>query len=251
MDLAGKAAIVTGASSGIGAACARALARRGCRVSLLARREDRLRAVADEIAAGDGEGAALPIRCDLRDEAAIAAALETSHAHWGRTDVLVNNAGLGRSAPLHGGDSAEWRAMWEVNVHALCVATREALALFSPDDGGHIINISSLSGHRVPPGGGFYAATKHAVKAVTEMLRLELRARESRSRVTAISPGFVETEFFEVLHDGDRARAAEVLGRFEKVLSADDVAATMLHVLEAPDHVSISDVLMRPTEQQS
>ena len=103
----------------------------------------------------------------------------------------------------------------------------------------------------MPATGGFYAATKHAVKALTEVTRLELRARNSRSRVTAISPGFVETEFFEAYHGGDKEKGAETLAGYEKVLQPADIASAVIHVLETPGHVSIHDVLLRPTEQDN
>lgn len=139
--------------------------------------------------------------------------------------------------------------MQEVNVLALAVACREALARFDGDRGGHIVNLSSLSGHRVPASGGFYAATKFAVRALTESLRQELVARGSRTRVTAISPGFVRTEFHDELYGDEEERAA----RFPKyrVLDAGDVAASVIHVLEAPANVAIHDVLMRSQEQTS
>jgi NADP-dependent 3-hydroxy acid dehydrogenase YdfG len=160
----------------------------------------------------------------------------------------VNNAGLGIDAPLVDGDPAGWRTMWEVNVHALAVATRAALARFDSQTGGHVVHISSMAGHRIPPGGGaFYSATKHAVRVLTEGLRRELRARNSRTRVSAISPGFVDTEFFDH-YLGDPEAAREKLSEFP-VLRPEDVARAVQYVLEAPDHVSIHDVLLRPTQQ--
>lgn len=248
MDLQDKAAIITGASAGIGRAVARALARHGCRVTLTARRGDQIDQLAGAII--DLGGQALAVPADIRDEAALTRVFEASQKRWGRLDILINNAGIGRKAPLHGGATEGWRAMWEVNVLGLSIATREALARFNPQSGGHVVNISSMAGHRVPPGGGFYAATKHAVRALTEVLRGELRANGSRSRVSAISPGFVDTEFFLGYHEGDQAKARESVSHY-KVLDPDDVAASVIHVITAPDHVAIHDMLMRPSEQPS
>lgn len=245
MELSEKrSAIITGASSGIGAAIARALSERGVGLTLIARREERLKRLAAEL---PGEAAIAPL--DLRDEAALVGAFAEHAERFGGLDILVNNAGIGREAPMHGGASEAWRAMWEVNVLALCLATREALARF-PESGGHIINISSLSGHRVPPSGGFYAATKHAVKAINEVTRLELRARDSRTRLTSISPGLVKTEFFEgYLKDPEDIAALHA--RVPEMLRPDDIAAAALHAIEAPGHVEIHDILLRPTIQQS
>jgi NADP-dependent 3-hydroxy acid dehydrogenase YdfG len=245
MDLTGKVCVVTGASSGIGEACALALAEHGAKVVLTARREERLRDLAERIAQSGSE--ALAIAADARDEAALVAVFASAQERLGGVDVLINNAGLGTPASLHGGSTEAWRTMWEVNVLALAIATREALARF-PEAGGHIVNIGSMAGHRVPPLGGFYSATKYAVRALTEALRQELRERKSPTRVSAISPGYVETEFFDVYHDGDAEAVRNTYNRFE-VLKARDVAASVLHVLTAPARVSIHDVLMRPTDQ--
>ncbi len=247
MSLRGKVAIVTGASSGIGAQVARDLGSRGARLTLLARREDRLRAVARDIESGGGV-APLVVETDLRDEAAILASFESSQTHWGGLDVLVNNAGLGRSTTWHDGETDEWREMLDVNVLALSIAAREALRRF-PTSGGHVVNVSSLAGHRVPPDEGFYAATKHFVRGMTESLRMELRARGSRTRVGSVSPGFVDTGFDEVFHSDPVARAGHRPSY--RMLEPADVSAAVLYLLEAPPHVAIHDVQLRPSEQDS
>jgi len=245
---AGKVALVTGASSGIGAAVARDLAGAGLRVAACARRADRLEALAAEAAGAGGEVLAVP--ADLRSEESIAALFGRVRATWGGVDVLVNNAGLGRKAPLVSGATEAWREMLEVNVLALCVCTREAVAdMRARGDRGHVVHVSSMSGHRVPGGSGVYSATKFAVRALTEGLRQELRGLGSAIRVSAVSPGFVETEFAANYHQSE-ARARETYGRY-KVLEAGDVAAAVRWALDAPDHVQVHDVLVRPTEQAS
>jgi len=246
MDLAGRVALVTGASSGIGRAIALALAERGARLLLTARRRERLDALAQEIISAGGEAEAAA--ADLRDEASLQAAFEAAVRRFGGLDILINNAGLGRLASLHDGDTEDWREMLEVNVLGLSIATREALGRF-PDEGGHIVNISSMSGHRVTPGGGMYAASKFAVRALTEGLRTELRAKGSKTKVSAISPGFVATEFFQVL-TGDPAQAKAMISQYP-VLQPEDIARSVIHVLEAPAQVTIHDLLVRPAQQPS
>ena len=248
MDLNGKAAIVTGASSGIGEKTAEVLAGRGARLTLIARREERLRAVAERIASAGGE-APLTVVADMRSEEEIRGAFDRALERWGRLDVLINNAGLGRHGSWSDGATDDWREMLDVNCLSVAIATREALRRF-PGDGGHVVNLSSMAGHRVPAGGGFYAATKHFVRGMTESLRMELRASGSPSRVSSISPGFVTPGFHEVYYKDDGDKLTESRPRY-RVLDADDVAAAVLYVVEAPDHVAIHDVLMRSNEQSS
>ncbi|MEM9463659.1 MAG: SDR family NAD(P)-dependent oxidoreductase [Myxococcota bacterium] len=243
----GRVAMVTGASSGIGEAIAQMLAAAGARLVLLARREDRLRALADQLVA-QGAAEVLTQTCDLRDEAQILAAFATTRERFDGVDLLINNAGLGRDAPLCSGATDDWREMLEVNVLALCVCTREAVAdMRRRGDRGHVVHISSMASHRVPPGSGVYSATKYAVRSLTEGLRQELRAAGSDIRVTAISPGFVQTEFAEVYHR-DPAAAEQTYGRYP-VLQSADVAEAVRYVITAPPHVQVHDLLMRPTQQ--
>jgi len=240
-------ALITGASSGIGQAIARELFRAGYRLALAARRQERLDALAHELGSPER---ILVHATDLRSPKSITSLFGAVRSRWGGVDVLVNNAGLGRFAPLTSGDEELWREMLEVNVLGLCICTREAVKdMRTRGDRGHVLNISSMAAHRVPGGSGVYSATKFAVRSLTEGLRLELRAENSKIRVGAISPGFVETEFAEVYH-GDPSKAEETYSRY-KVLEAKDIAATCLHVLELPEHVQIHDVLVRPTEQPS
>jgi len=247
-SLRDRIALVTGASSGIGEAIALELAEQGARLVLLARREDRLRALAERIEAEGDSGSVLTRACDLRDEAQILAAFDAARERFGGVDVLVNNAGLGRRAPLSSGATEDWREMLEVNVLALCICTREAVAdMQRRQVAGHVVHVSSMASHRVPPNSGVYSATKFAVRSLTEGLRQELREQGSPIRVSAISPGFVRTEFAEVFHR-DPAAAQETYGRFE-VLEPRDIASAVRYVLCAPPHVQVHDLLLRPTEQ--
>lgn len=247
---AGATALVTGASSGIGTAVATSLARSGLRVVLTARRADRLESLAEKLRADRAEVLVVP--ADARKETELIGVFDRVRATYGGVDVLVNNAGLGRSAPLMEGKTEDWREMLEVNVLALCICTREAIAdMRSRDRPGHVFHIASMASYRVPPGtGAAYAATKHAVRALTEGLRQELRAQGSSIRVTAVSPGFVETEFATVFAHGDPGAAARTYGRF-RVLTPEDVASAVLYALAAPDRMEVHDVLMRPTAQET
>jgi len=241
-----RVALVTGASRGIGEAVVRVLVELGMRVVACGRDQGRLDALSAEL----GE-AVWPLAFDLRDPAAIEAAFAQVRERWGGVDVLVNNAGLGKDAPLLSGATEDWRTVLEVNVLALCVCTREATAdMLRRGEAGHVVHVSSMSGHRVPgSGGGVYAASKHAVRALTEGLRRELRAAGADGvRVTAISPGYVETEFHQTLKGGDPAFARPV--EFP-MLTAADVAEAVRYALCAPAHVQIHDVLMRPTQQET
>ena len=243
-----RIAIVTGASAGIGRAVAFALAEKGYRLCLTARRTDRLQALATQLA---DKTEVIWASADMRDETQINEIFTRVRTTWGRLDVLVNSAGLGRDAPLVKGPAAGWREMFDVNVIGLSIATQNAVELMRDSgDSGHIIHISSMSGHRVPSGNGaMYSATKYAVRALTEGLRRELRQLGSGIRVCAISPGFVETEFAEVM-SGSREKAEATYSRF-KCLTADDVADSVSWVLSTPSHMQVHDILMRPTEQES
>ena len=242
----GRVALVTGASSGIGREVASALALDGLKVAACARRLAPLQALQGELAERGGD--LLPLQANLRDETQITAVFEAIRARWGGVDVLVNNAGLGRNAPLTSGRTEAWREMLEVNVLALCICTREAVRdMRRRGDDGHVVHISSMAGHRVPKGSGVYSATKFAVRSLTEGLRLELHHAGSHIRVSAISPGFVETGFAATYHGSEEA-ARKTYSRF-KALEAADIAGAVRFALAAPPHMAIHDVLVRPTEQ--
>jgi NADP-dependent 3-hydroxy acid dehydrogenase YdfG len=239
-----EVAIVTGASSGIGREVARRLLSAGMRVALWGRREHRL----DELASLHSERA-LVSRVEMRDDSAVVEAFAQCEARLGPVSVLVNAAGIGYDESLHDGDVEAWREMFAVNVLGLSLLTREAVrSLRRREAAGHIVHVSSLSGHRIPSATGPYPATKFAVRALAETLRQELRRLGSPIRVTCVSPGFVETEFHEKFHDAERAAR---IHRSMRVLDAEDVAEAVTYVLGAPPHVDVSDILMRSVEQSS
>ncbi len=238
MSLKDKRALITGASSGIGAACAQALAEQGAQVILTGRNEAALEKIA-EVTGGEA------ITADLRDMADIERLFTQVGTH---IDILINNAGIAPKAPIIDGDPAHFRELLEVNVLALTRCTQLALPMFDTQKGGHIINLSSMSGHRVPPSGGFYAATKFAVRAVTEALRYELKAADSRTRVATISPGFVDTPLLDLYFKGSEEKL-EALREEIDMLTPADIAAAVLHILQAPEHVETGDIQLRPSGQ--
>ena len=245
--LAGKSAFVSGGSSGIGREIAIQLGEAGANVTVCARRVDRLDETADVIR--EAGGAAQVVSADFSDTTAIEEAVAFAADHWGgRLDIVVNAAGVARQAGLSDGATSDWQAMLEINVLALAVVTREALKYF-PDEGGDVINVSSMSGHRVPGRGGFYSATKFAVRAMTEGLRQELRHAGNLTRVGSVSPGFVETE---LLAEYMRSASGEGYQEIDyPILQVEDVAGAVLSMLQLPRTAEITDILMRPSAQST
>lgn len=245
-------AVITGASSGIGQAIAHELFHQGYGLALCARRGDRLQTLKENLQRKNPHQASeiLIETVDLRQESQILQFFQTIDRTLGPIHALINNAGLGHKAPLTQGETALWREMWEVNVLALSICTREAIQRMEHHQTpGHIIHINSMSGHRVPGGSGMYSASKFAVTALTEALRKELRENNSAIRVSSISPGYVETEFAEKYHRS-QAQAQETYGRFP-VLQPQDIAQAVAYVLQQPPHVQVHDLLIRPTAQPS
>jgi NADP-dependent 3-hydroxy acid dehydrogenase YdfG len=240
VTLAGKAAIVTGASSGIGAATARLLAKEGCNVVLAARREDRLNALAAEL----GEGT-LAVPADVTDPAACAALVARTVERFGSLDVLINNAGLGLYGSIAEGNPEDWRKMFDVNVLGVLYTTRAAVRQMLRQGSGDVVFISSLAGRRVPRADGtVYAATKHAVNAIADGLRMDVH--EKGVRVINVEPGLVRTEFPESSYPSAEEYYAQ---REYTPLEAEDVAAAVVYALDQPPRVSFNEILVRPTEQ--
>ncbi len=238
MTLAGKTAIVTGASSGIGEATARLLAQKGCNVVLAARREDRLNALAVELGA-------LAVPTDVTEPAACAALVARAIERFGSLDILVNNAGLGLYGSIADGNPEDWRRMFDVNVLGVLYVTRAAVRRMLERGSGDIVFVSSLAGRRVPRADGtVYAATKHAITAVAEGLRMDVH--EKGIRVINVEPGLVRTEFPESSYPSAQRFYAE---KEYAPLEAEDVAAAAVYALEQPPRVSVNEVMVRPTEQ--
>ncbi|MFN8131208.1 MAG: SDR family NAD(P)-dependent oxidoreductase [Solirubrobacteraceae bacterium] len=245
-ELAGRVAAVTGASSGIGEATALALAGAGAAVAVGARRADRLEGLVEKIQAAGGTAIALP--CDVTEEVQAVAFVNDTHAQLGRLDILVNNAGLMLLGPVEGADLEEWRRMIAVNCLGLLYTTHAALPLMREGGGGHVVNVSSVAGRRASAFSAVYNLTKWGVNGFSEALRQE--ALHSNIRVTVVEPGWVETELLSqntnpLVHQGAE-KLKESIG---EVLSADDIAGAILYAVVQPDHVSVSEVLVRPTKQ--
>jgi NADP-dependent 3-hydroxy acid dehydrogenase YdfG len=244
--LQSKVCVVTGASSGIGEATARRLAGAGASVALLARREDRLEALAKEIEKEGGK--ALPIQSDITDEDQARAAIEQAQSELGRLDVLVNNAGVMLLGPIQGADTSEWRRMVDVNVMGLLYCTYYALPIMRDQGGGHIVNVSSVAGRVARLGTGVYNATKWAVGAFSESLRQE--AVHVNVRVTIIEPGMVETELADhTTSEMAKQAIAQMRSEMKAPLQADDIAESIFYAVSQPQHVSVNEILVRPTEQ--
>jgi NADP-dependent 3-hydroxy acid dehydrogenase YdfG len=240
VTLAGKTAIVTGASSGIGEATARRLAHSGCNVVLAARREDRLNALAAEL----GEGT-LAAPADVTDLAACAALVARTVERFGSLDILVNNAGLGLYGSIAEGEPEDWRKMFDVNVLGVLYTTRAAMRQMLRQESGDLVFVSSLAGRRVPRADGtVYAATKHAVNAIAEGLRMDLN--DKGIRTINVEPGLVRTEFPESSYPSAQRYYAE---KAYTPLEAEDVATAVVYALDQPPRVSVNEILVRPTEQ--
>ncbi len=239
MKLKNKTALITGASSGIGAACAKALANNGAKVVLTGRNQTRLEQLSEEI------GGRYMVADISQNHEVIKLFDEIGES----IDILVNNAGIAPKASIIEGKIESFEDLLRINVLAVVHCCQLAIKKFDPSTGGQIINISSMSGHRVPPSGGFYAATKFAVRAVTEALRYELKIQKNKTRVSMISPGFVDTPLLDNYFKGSEEKLSELRQRLE-MLKPEDVANSLIHILESPNHVEIGDIMMRPRDQE-
>jgi NADP-dependent 3-hydroxy acid dehydrogenase YdfG len=242
-----RTVLITGASAGIGAACARAFAAVGHRVLLAARSADRLAALAAELHATHGEDAARVLPLDVQDAAAHREALGALPVPWREIDVFVANAGLVRGLkPVYEQTAEEIDQMVDTNIKGVLYGIAAVVPGMLERGRGHVITIGSTAGHFVYPGGTIYCATKHALLALTLGLKQDLHG--TPVRVSAVSPGIVETEFSLVRFDGDTEAAAAVY-RDTSPLRAEDVAAAVLYCAEAPERVNVQEILLTPRAQ--
>ncbi|HUL02968.1 MAG TPA: SDR family NAD(P)-dependent oxidoreductase [Gemmatimonadales bacterium] len=256
--IAGTLALITGASSGIGAACARRFAAQGARLVLWARRVDRLETLAAELRKAHGTEVGIA-EVDVRDREAVLEAgralVESGGGRGGKgdaggvPDILLNNAGLASGlSKLQEGDFEDWDKMIDTNIKGVLNVSRSLLPHMVTRGTGHVVNIGSTAGHMVYPGGNVYNATKYALRALNEGMNLDVAG--TAIRVSSVDPGFVETEFSEVRFHGDKAQAKAVYRGFTP-LSADDVADAIAYVVNLPPHVNILDLVMMPTAQRN
>lgn len=243
----GKLAVVTGATAGIGTACARSLAESGARLVLTGRREGRLRALADEIV-GAG-GSARPYALDVTDRGGVSRFAEWLDAEELAPDILVNNAGLARGLdPVHEGKHQDWDEMIDTNVKGVLNMMRALLPGMVERDAGHVVNVGSIAGYVAYPKGNVYCATKFAVRGLTEGANLDLV--DTKVRMSSVDPGLVETEFSWVRFRGDRERAGQTY-RDVDALQPEDVAEAVVHVLNAHPRVNVLHMVVMPTVQRS
>jgi len=244
--LAGKVAIVTGASSGIGEATAIALAAEGATVAIVARRSDRLDDLAKRIIESGGQ--VFAITADVSDEAQVNDLVQQTQAKFGKVDILVNNAGVMLLGMIDGANTEDWRRMINLNVLGLMYVTHKVLPLMKAQGEGHIVNISSVAGRVANAGSGVYNASKWAVGAFSESLRKEVY--QNNIRVTIIEPGLVATELPQHVTD---PKAKETTAKFYgsvKTLESEDIAAAIAYAVTQPPHVNVNEILIRPTEQE-
>jgi NADP-dependent 3-hydroxy acid dehydrogenase YdfG len=242
-DLTGEVAIVTGASSGIGAATARALADEGMSVALAARRAERLEALAADIEEGPGE--ALVVPTDVTDRAAVDALIEETVDAFGGLDVLVNNAGVMLLQAVTDADPDDWEAMVDVNLSELMYASKAALPHLR--GGGDLVQVSSVAGRTTSETAAGYNATKWGVNGFTDALRKE--ETETGVRTTLIEPGAVETELQEHIPDEEVQRRVEGWVESMDALQPADIAAGVCYAVGQPRHVSVNELMIRPTDQ--
>ena len=246
MELKGKAALITGASSGIGAATARALASAGVRVALLARRSDQLETLKTEIQKGGGE--ALVTCADVTKKAEVKKAVDVCLKAFGNIDILINNAGIMPLSMMKNLHEEEWERMVDVNIKGVLFCIGAVLPGMIKQASGHIVNTSSVAGRKVMMGSAVYCATKFAVSALSEGLRMEL-GQASNIRVTVIEPGAVATELIRGITDKDIMGVIGPAFQNVKPMKGDDIARAVLYALSQPDNVNAADIMIMPTSQ--
>ena len=243
-NIEGKIVVITGASSGLGEATARHLSQLGATVVLGARRVERIEALAVELKSRGSK--AIAIETDVTQSEQVQRLVDAAVAAYGRIDVMINNAGLMPHSPLERLKIADWDRMIDVNIKGVLYGIAAALPHMQKQKSGHFINVSSVAGHKVRPGGAVYSATKHAVLALSEGLRQEVKPYNIRT--TVISPGAVATELPDSITEADVA--ASVRKIYEHAIPADAFARAVAYAMSQPDDVDVNEILFRPTRQE-
>lgn len=243
-NIEGKVVVITGASSGLGEATARHLCGQGALVALGARRQDRIQTLAEEL--GRGGGKVIAIQTDVAQREQVKNLVDAAVQAFGQIDVMINNAGLMPQSLLENLKVDEWDRMIDVNIKGVLYGIAAALPYMKAQQAGHIINVSSVAGHKVGPGGAIYSATKHAVRALSEGLRQEVKPYHLRT--TVISPGAVSTELPNTVTDPAVAERINKLYS-EVAISADSFARAVAFAISQPDDVDVNEILFRPTRQ--
>ncbi|HEX7941714.1 MAG TPA: SDR family oxidoreductase [Gemmatimonadaceae bacterium] len=243
--IAGKVVVITGASSGLGEATARHLSAQGATVVLGARRAERLQSLADELTANGAR--ALAVATDVTDPGQVQRLVDAAVETFGRVDVMLNNAGLMPHSPLERRKIDDWNRTIDVNIKGVLYGIAAALPYMQRQMSGHIINVSSVAGHKVRPGGAVYSATKFAVRVLSEGLRQEVKPYNIRT--TVISPGAVATELPESITEPDVAKGIHEFYE-EYAIPADSFARAVAFAMSQPEDVDINEILFRPTRQE-
>ncbi|MBH8573693.1 SDR family oxidoreductase [Nostocaceae cyanobacterium CENA369] len=248
ISLQNKIILITGASSGIGTACARIFAEAGAKLILAARRWELLQQLRD-VLKQEFKAEVHLLQLDVRDRVAVESAISNLPDAWSEIDILINNAGLSRGLDkLHEGSFQDWEEMIDTNIKGLLYLTRYVVPGMVKRDRGHIVNLGSIAGHQTYPSGNVYCATKAAVKAISEGLKQDLLG--TAIRVTSVDPGMVETEFSNVRFHGDDERAKKVY-QGVKPLTPEDIADVIFFCTTRSPHVNINEVILMPVDQAS
>lgn len=243
-----KTVFITGASAGIGKACAVSFAEEGANLILSARRKEKLDALSENIKSKYGVKV-YSFELDVRNYEKVKEKISSLPDEWKQIDILINNAGLAKGfSKINDGDIEDWEAMIDTNVKGLLYVTRYILPLMIERKEGHVINLGSIAGHQVYPYGNVYCATKFAVNSLSEAIRMD--TLENNIRVTNIAPGLVKTEFSEVRFNGDNERAENVYRGIEP-LTGEDIADLVLFAATRKSHVNINEIVVTPTAQAS
>ena len=246
--LKNRTVLVTGASAGIGKACAECFAEAGARLIVAARRKEKLAYLSNDLRNTHGTEV-LPLTLDVRSQHDVAEAISSLPKEWQDIDILINNAGLSRGlAPLHEGEINDWEEMIDTNVKGLLYVSKAVIPGMVERKNGDVVNIGSIAGHEVYPGGNVYCASKHALRALTKGMQIDLNG--TGVRVTSVDPGMVETEFSMVRFHGNEKKANAVYNGMTP-LSAHDVADAVLFCVTRPAHVNVQELLLMPTDQAS
>lgn len=244
INITGKIVVITGASSGLGEATAKMLAAEGATVVLGARRTDKIDALANEINSNGGR--AMALTTNITDAVQVKQLVDTAVEKFGRIDVIINNAGLMPHSPLERLKIDDWNQMIDVNLKGVLYGIAAALPYMKEQKSGHIINVSSVAGHKVNPGGAVYSATKAAVRVISEGLRQEVKPYNIRT--TIISPGAIATELADSVTEPDVAAGIKKFYE-DTAIPADSFARTVIFAMSQPEEVDINEILFRPTKQ--
>jgi Short-chain alcohol dehydrogenase of unknown specificity len=247
MELKGKVALITGASSGIGEGVARSLAAKGVKVGLAARSIEKLKSIEKEILQAGGE--AFSVEMDVVDKKSVESGLQRLQEKYGTMDILVNNAGIMPAADIDTFKTDEWDSMINVNINGVLNVTAAVLPQLIAKHSGHIINLSSIAGRKLFKGLAVYCATKHFVAAFSDIMRMEL-GKKHNIRVTSIQPGAVATNLYDQITDKNYKEGMEGLRDQMTYLTPEDIANSMIYALESPDNVDVSEMFILPTDQE-